>query len=87
MWSATVGDAAVLGHVDSMESSGNEPKHRCLMKPSNIFAAFAVVAVVPGLADIGGATTSGFLRAIGAIFFIAAFITRLIEKAESLDNG
>jgi len=57
------------------------------MKPSNVFAVIAIATVIPGLADIGSATTSGFLRAIGAIFFIVAFITRLIEKAESLGNG
>jgi hypothetical protein len=65
----------------------NQPEHRRPMKPSNVFAVIAIATVIPGLADIGSATTSGFLRAIGAIFFIVAFITRLVEKAESLNNG
>ena len=57
------------------------------MKPSNIFAAVAIIALISGLADIGSAPTSGFLRAVGAIFFVIAFITRVVEKAESLGNN
>jgi hypothetical protein len=52
-------------------------------KLSNIMLAVCVVAAILGFSDIGSSIFSGFCRAMAAVFFILAFITRVIEKAEA----
>ena len=47
-----------------------------------ILTVIALVGLVVGLSDIGDSMFSGFCRAFGAVFFILAFITRTIDKAE-----
>ena len=36
-----------------------------------------------GVANVGGEMLSGFFRAFGAVFFIVAFLLRLLDKAEA----
>ncbi len=47
-----------------------------------ILATVSIVGLVLGLSDVGDSMFSGFCRAFGAIFFILAFITKTIDKAE-----
>ena len=54
-----------------------------MKKLSNILLVVCLLGFVVGLADVGGAIFSGFCRAIGAVFFILTFISRVIEKAEA----
>lgn len=52
---------------------------------NNLFKILAFVAVaglVVGLLNVGNDMFSGFCRAFGAVFFILAFITKAIDKAE-----
>lgn len=65
-----------------MDKPGPQPKRR-KMKLSIILAVASVIGLAVGLSDVGSPIFSGFCRAFGAIFFILAFITRLIEKAEA----
>ncbi len=51
----------------------------CLFK---ILTIVAVAGLVVGLSDIGNGMFSGMARALGSVFFILAFITRTIQKAE-----
>lgn len=55
-----------------------------MRKVSNILLAICIVGLVLGLAGVGNEMVSGFALAIGAVMFILAFITRAIEKAESI---
>jgi hypothetical protein len=54
-----------------------------MKKLSSILFLMAVAGLVIGLSDLGGSIFSGLARAIGAVFFILAFIAKMIEKAES----
>lgn len=54
------------------------------MKPlSKILLAVCILGLVLGLADVGNAMFSGLARAIGAVFFILFFITRVLEIASA----
>jgi energy-converting hydrogenase Eha subunit C len=53
------------------------------MKISKILLVVCLIFAVVGFADIGNSMVSGFCRAIGAVFFILTFATRVIEKAEA----
>jgi hypothetical protein len=57
----------------------NEKNMNTLFK---VLAVFSVVGLVLGLSDLGNGMFSGFCRAFGAIFFILAFITKTVDKAE-----
>ncbi len=48
-----------------------------------ILAVLSLIALVVGLSDIGSDMFSGLCRALGAVFFILAFITKAIHKAET----
>ena len=52
------------------------------MKSYRIFTAACLICLALGLADIGNPMISGFLRALGAIMFILAFITKVVHEAE-----
>jgi hypothetical protein len=54
-----------------------------MKKLSNILLLVCLVAGALGFSDVGSNIFSGFCRAMGAVFFILAFITRVIEKAEA----
>lgn len=54
-----------------------------MKKTSNILAAVCLILLVLGFSGLGPDVFMGFLRAIGAVFFILAFVTRVVEKAES----
>lgn len=52
---------------------------------NNLFKILAVISVaglVLGLADVGNGMFSGLCRAFGAVFFILAYITKALDKAE-----
>lgn len=48
-----------------------------------ILVVVCLTGLVLGLCDVGNAMVSGLCRAIGAVFFILAFITKVIQKAEA----
>lgn len=48
-----------------------------------ILAVLALICLALGLGDIGNGMISGFCRALGAVFFILAFITNVVHKAET----
>ena len=54
-----------------------------MKKLSRIFLVVCLVFAVVGFSDIGSSIFSGFCRAMGAVFFILTFITRVIEIAEA----
>jgi hypothetical protein len=43
----------------------------------------ALTGLLLGVANVGGEMLSGFCRAFGAVFFIVAFLVRLVDKAEA----
>jgi hypothetical protein len=44
---------------------------------SNVLLVICLLGFALGLADVGGAMISGMTRAIGAVFFILYFISRM----------
>ena len=52
------------------------------MKISRLFAVGSLICAVVGLSQLTGEIFTGFGLAMGGVFFILAFITRLIAKAE-----
>jgi hypothetical protein len=54
-----------------------------MKKTSNILAAVCLILLAFGFSGLGPGVFAGFCRALGAVFFILAFVTRVIEKAES----
>ncbi len=48
-----------------------------------ILVVVCLAGLTLGFCDVGNAMVSGFCRAMGAVFFILAFITKVIEKAEA----
>lgn len=57
-------------------------KSKIMNKLFKILAFVSVASFVIGLSNVGGGMVSGFCRALGAVFFILAFITKTIDKAE-----
>ena len=53
------------------------------MKFSNILIALCVLGLVLGVADIGGPMISGVARALGAVFFILAFVVKMGEVLDT----
>ena len=47
------------------------------MKFANIMIALCVLGLVIGVADVGGPMVSGVARALGAVFFILAFVAKM----------
>jgi hypothetical protein len=47
-----------------------------------ILAVLSVVGLALGLGNVGNEMVSGLCRAFGAVFFILAFITKSLDKAE-----
>lgn len=58
-----------------------------MKKLSNLLLIVCLIALALGFSDVGNAIFSGFSRAMGAVFFILAFITRIMEKAEAEEKG
>jgi len=52
---------------------------------SSILFIISLTSLVIGLSDVGSNEFSGLSRAMGAVFFILAYIRRAIEKAESME--
>jgi hypothetical protein len=48
-----------------------------------ILAVLSITCLAIGMSDVGNNMVSGFCRAIGSVFFILAFITKVIQKAEA----
>lgn len=48
-----------------------------------ILTILCVAGLVVGLSDIGNGMFSGLARAAGAVCFVLAFITRILQKAEA----
>jgi hypothetical protein len=48
-----------------------------------ILVVVCLTCLALGLGDIGNSMVSGLCRAMGAVFFILAFITKMIQKAEA----
>jgi uncharacterized membrane protein YtjA (UPF0391 family) len=54
-----------------------------MTKFSKLFLVVSVVAFIAGFGDVGGSIVSGLARAMGAVFFILFFITRLFEAVSA----
>ncbi len=52
---------------------------------SKILLAVCLLGFLLGLGDFGNSMFSGVARALGAVFFILFFITRLFEIAEAAE--
>lgn len=48
-----------------------------------VLMALTVIGLALGFSDVGSGMFSGFCRALGAVFFALAFITRLVHNAET----
>ncbi len=48
-----------------------------------ILVVLSLIGLAVGLSDVGNAMFSGLCRALGAVFFVLAFITKAIHKAET----
>jgi len=48
-----------------------------------ILLTVSIISLVLGFIGLGNGMAVGFCRAIGAVFFCLAFITKVIEKAET----
>ena len=53
-----------------------------MKKLSSILFIISLISLAIGLSDAGSNIFSGLSRAMGAVFFVLAYITRVIEKAE-----
>ncbi len=53
------------------------------MKISVVFFVASVVCLAVGLSQMVGDVPTGFFLAMGGVFFILAFLTRLMAKAEA----
>jgi hypothetical protein len=58
-----------------------------MKKLSSILFILSLTSLVIGLSDVGSPVFSGLIRAMGAVFFVLAYITRVIEKAEAEEPG
>jgi hypothetical protein len=58
-----------------------------MKKLSSILFVVSLISLAIGLSDVGSNMFSGLGRAMGAIFFALAFITRVFEKAEAEETG
>ena len=58
-----------------------------MKKLSSILLVISLVGLAVGLSGMGSNAFSGLSRAIGAIFFALAFITRVVEKAEAEETS
>jgi hypothetical protein len=54
-----------------------------MKKLSSILFIISLISLAIGLSDAGSNVFSGLSRAMGAVFFVLAYITRVIEKAEA----
>jgi hypothetical protein len=53
------------------------------MKSSRVFLVASLVCLAVGLSQAVGDIMTGFALAMGGVFFILAFLTRLVAKAEA----
>jgi hypothetical protein len=53
------------------------------MKLSVVFFAASVVCLAVGVSQMASDIMTGFALAMGGVFFILAFLTRLLAKAEA----
>ena len=58
-----------------------------MKKLSSILFIISLISLAIGLSDVGSNEFSGLSRAMGAVFFILAYIRRAMEKAESMEPG
>lgn len=66
------------------KTGSNSNKNGKLMNTVfKILTILCVVGLVVGLSDIGNGMFSGLARAAGAVCFVLAFITRVLQKAEA----
>jgi|HubBroStandDraft_6_1064221.scaffolds.fasta_scaffold1306270_1 hypothetical protein len=65
-----------------MPTSASERKIKARNTLFKILATAAVAGLLLGVLDVGNDAFSGLCRAFGAVFFILAFITKAIDKAE-----
>lgn len=56
-----------------------------MKKLSSILFIISLIGLATGLSDAGSNIFSGLSLAMGAVFFVLAFITRVIEKAEAAE--
>ncbi len=54
-----------------------------MKKMSSILFVISLISLAIGLSDAGSNIFSGLSRAMAAVFFVLAYITRVIEKAEA----
>ena len=58
-----------------------------MKKLSSILFIISLISLAIGLSDVGSTMFSGLIRAMGAVFFVVAYITRVMEKAEAEETG
>jgi hypothetical protein len=58
-----------------------------MKKLSSFLFIISLISLAIGLSDVGSGIFSGLIRAAGAVFFVLAYITRVIEKAEAEETG
>ena len=56
------------------------------MKISRVFFVASLVCIAVGLSQLAGEIFTGFGLAMGGVFFILAYITRLITRAEATQS-
>ena len=52
---------------------------------STLLFIISLISLATGLTNAGSSEFSGLCRAMGAVFFILAYIRRAMEKAESME--
>jgi hypothetical protein len=56
------------------------------MKASVILFVLCLLGWFVGLTGLGGEVATGFALAMGSVFFVLAYITRFIAKAEATQS-
>jgi hypothetical protein len=56
------------------------------MKLSRVFFVGSLAFLAVGVSQLAGEIGTGFCLAMGGVFFILAFITRVIAKAEATQS-
>jgi hypothetical protein len=56
------------------------------MKISRVFLVASLICLAVGLSQLAGEIFTGFGLAMGGVFFILAYITRVIAKAEATQS-
>jgi hypothetical protein len=56
------------------------------MKMSRLFFVASLICIVVGLSQLAGEIFTGFGLAMGAVFFVLAYITRALARAEATQS-